>query len=293
MAILELKAGIPLAAVEPIEELLGELEEQRLMVLEDKPTARAWLMGYFESREQAQTAWKRLRGASPGGWFSGEPEIGELRDTDWRNSYRAHFKAWKFGRLHWVPEWERAGFVLPAGEEVLWLDPGMAFGTGNHETTRLVVERLVDFACMHGVKGRVIDAGCGSGILALSAAKLGFRKVMAFDNDPLAIEVSRENAERNGLGGCVEFFTGDLLAGLTGSRGELLLANIQADVLVRFARELCAAVTQGGQLVLSGILSHELEAVRAPFAAVAVDWRMESRALGEWADLVLTRPAGR
>jgi ribosomal protein L11 methyltransferase len=291
MAIHELKAGIPLAAIESIEEVLGELEEQRLMVLEDKPSARAWVMGYFESRDTAQAAWARLVGATRSGRPAGEPEIRELPATDRKNSYKAHFKAWKFGRLNWVPVWERAGFVLPAGEEVLWLDPGMAFGTGNHETTRLVVERLVNFAGKHGVGGRVIDAGCGSGILALSAAKLGFRNVAAFDSDPLTIEISRENAELNDLGGRVDFYPGDLVTGLAGRQAELVLANIQADVLMRFAPELCAAVAPGGQLVLSGILGLELATVRTKFAAVAVGWRGESRVLGEWADLALTRPA--
>jgi ribosomal protein L11 methyltransferase len=291
MAVHELKAGIPLAAIESIEEVLGELEEQRLMVLEDKPSAQAWVMGYFESRDAAQAAWARLVDATRSGRPAGEPEIRELPDTDWKNSYKAHFRAWKFGRLNWVPAWERADFVLPPGEEVLWLNPGMAFGTGNHETTRLVVERLVNFTGKNGTSGRVIDAGCGSGILALSAVKLGFKEVAAFDNDPLTIMVSRENAELNDLGGRVDFYEGDLVTGLAGRQAELVLANIQADVLVRFAPELCAAVAPGGQLVLSGILGQELEAVRIKFTPVAAGWRIASRTLGEWADLILTRPA--
>jgi len=290
MAIHELKAGIPLTAIQSLEELLGELEEQRLMVLEDKPSAQAWLVGYFESREAARTAWARLVGANRAGLPAGEPEIRELPDTDWKDSYKAHFKAWKFGRLNWVPVWERAGFVLPAGEEVLWLDPGMAFGTGNHATTRLVVERLVDFTGKSGVGGRVIDAGCGAGILALSAAKLGFQRVVAFDNDPVAIEVSEENAGLNGLGGQVDFYVGDLVTGLAGRQAELVLANIQADVLMRFVSELCAAVAPGGQLVLSGILGQELETVRAKFAAAAPGWSVDARVLGEWSDLVFEAP---
>ena len=218
--------------------------------------------------------------------------VRELPDEDWKNSYKAHFKAWKFGRLNWVPVWERETFVLPAGEEVLWLDPGMAFGTGNHETTRLCCERLALFAATNGNSVGVIDAGCGSGILALSAAKLGFGRVAGFDNDPEAIRVSEENAVLNGLAGRVEFYVGDLVTGFAGGRtAGLVLANIQADVLMRFVKELCAAVAPGGQLVLSGILSQELETVRAEFATLAMGWRVESRVLGEWADLALTRPA--
>jgi ribosomal protein L11 methyltransferase len=172
---------------------------------------------------------------------------------------------------------------------VLWLDPGMAFGTGNHETTRLVVERMVGIAARTGAQGRVIDAGCGSGILALSAVLLGYGNVAAFDNDAEAVRVSEENAELNGLSGRVEFYVGDLISGLAGRQAELVLANIQADVLMRFANELCAAVAAGGSLVLSGILSQELERVRTTFVALVPAWEIETRILGEWSDLTLTR----
>lgn len=290
MAVFELKAGVPLTAVPSLEDLLAEREEQRLMVVEDKPSGRAWLSGYFGSSAEARAAWQDLVAVTDAGWTKSEPEVRELPDEDWRNSYKAHFKAWKFGRLNWVPVWERETFVLPAGEEVLWLDPGMAFGTGNHETTRLVVERLVKFAAKHGVDGRVIDAGCGSGILALSAAKLGYRDIVAFDNDPEAVHVSEENAVLNDLAGRTKFFTGDLVGGLAGRQAELVLANIQADVLMRFARELLGAVAPGGQLVLSGILATELETVRVKFAAAAPGWNVDSRVLGEWSDSAFRRP---
>jgi ribosomal protein L11 methyltransferase len=291
MAIFELKTEVPLDALPALEELLAEREEQRLMVLEDKPSGRGWVTGYFESQAEATVAWQDLTGATDAPWTKAAPVVRELPDEDWKHSYKAHFKAWKFGRLNWVPVWERETFALPAGEEVLWLDPGMAFGTGNHETTRLCCERLALFAAAHGNSVRVIDAGCGSGILALSAAKLGFGQVAGFDNDPEAIRVSEENAVLNGLAGRIEFYVGDLVTGFAGGRtAGLVLANIQADVLMRFVKELCAAVEPGGQLVLSGILSQELEVVRAKFAARAVGWRVESRVLGEWADLALTRP---
>jgi ribosomal protein L11 methyltransferase len=291
MAIFQLKTQVPLDAAPALEELLAEREEQRLMVLEDKPSGRAWLTGYFESKAEATAAWRDLTEATDAPWTKAEPVVRELPDEDWKNSYKAHFKAWKFGRLNWVPVWERETFVLSAGEEVLWLDPGMAFGTGNHETTRLCCERLALYAGSRGNTGRVIDAGCGSGILALSAAKLGFGEIAAFDNDPLAVDVSKENAELNGLAGRVDFYVGDLVTGLAGRSAGLVLANIQADVLMRFMQELLAAVSPGGQLVLSGILGQELETVRLKFADLAVGWRVESRVLGEWADLALTRPA--
>jgi ribosomal protein L11 methyltransferase len=288
--VFEFKLEVALGAVPAIEDLLAEQEEQRLMLLEDKPSGRAWLTGYFETREAAQAVWRAFAPSLDPKWLAAEPELSELAEKDWKESYKEHFKAWQFGRLHWVPVWERETFRLPPGDEVLWLDPGMAFGTGNHETTRLVVERLVRFAAENGVEGRVIDAGCGSGILALSAVKLGYTRVAAFDNDPLAVDVSRENAALNGLAGGVDFYVGDLVTGMAGRQAELVLANIQADVLMRFAKELLGAVGPGGALVLSGILAGELAQVRELFAHLAPDWRVDTRVMGEWSDLVLQAP---
>jgi len=289
MAVFEFKVEIALGAVPAVEELLAGHEEQHLMVIEDKPSGRAWLTGYYESRAEAEAGWRRFAEMIDPEWLATEPGISELADKNWKESYKEHFKAWQFGRLHWVPVWERETFKLPAGEQVLWLDPGMAFGTGNHETTRLVVERLVRAAVKSVTRGRVIDAGCGSGILALSAVKLGFTQVAAFDNDPLAVDVSRENAELNQLAGKVDFYVGDLVTGLAGRQAELVLANIQADVLIKFAPQLVAAVAPEGVLVLSGILAGELAQVRAVFEALPPGWTTDSRVMGEWSDLVAVR----
>lgn len=289
MAVFEFKVEVALGAVPAIEDLLAEREERNLMVVEDKPSGRAWLTGYHESQIDAQAAWRGFAPLLDPEWLATEPELNELADKDWKESYKEHFKAWKFGRLHWVPVWERETFHLPPGEEVLWLDPGMAFGTGNHETTRLVVERLVKLAAERGVGGAVIDAGCGSGILALSAVKLGYSRVVAFDNDPLAVDVSRENAELNGLAGKVDFYVGDLVTGLAGRQAGLVMANIQADVLTKFAAQLLAAVAPGGALVLSGILAAELAQVREAFVTLAPGWKPDVRTLGEWSELTLAR----
>jgi ribosomal protein L11 methyltransferase len=135
-----------------------------------------------------------------------------------------------------------------------------------------------------------IDAGCGSGILAISAVKLGFRPVSGFDNDPEAVAVSRDNAQLNGTASEVDFFVGDLITGLQGRQADLVMANILANVLCQFASELVAAVAPGGWLVLSGILATEIDVVRETFARSAPGWAIESRTLGEWSDLRLIRP---
>ncbi len=289
MAIYEFKVEVALEAVNAIGDLIAESEELRLMLLEDKPSARAWITGYFESREEAAIAWGNLVPALESNWLLTEHALRELPDADWKNSYKVHFQRSSFGRLHWVPIWGKEAFHAPPGEMALWLDPGMAFGTGNHETTRLVAERLVAFAAANGIGGRVIDAGCGSGILALSAALLGFQRVAGFDNDPEAIRISEENAVLNTLEGRVEFFVGDLVTGFDGRQAELVLANIQADVLVHFTAQLLGAVAPRGQLVLSGILERELAQVREVFATAAPGWSVDTRVMGEWSDLMLER----
>lgn len=304
MELFEIKAEIPAFATDETDNVLLELGVEGWSLLEDAIAKRAWVVGVFASAEEADTRWEELRPMLPAEPLS-EPERRALGDRDWKDSYKAHFKAWQFGRLHWVPVWEKETYALPAGDVAIWLDPGLAFGTGNHETTRLCIERLTaldasdkgqgasaksDAAKVKKQTARVIDAGCGSGILALSAAKLGYRHVEAFDNDPEAVRVSEENAAMNGAAGAVKFFVGDLVSGLSGRSAEIVLANIQADVLMRFAKELTGAVAPGGVLILSGILAHENEQVRRAFAEAVPGWAVEARVMGEWSDVLLKRP---
>jgi ribosomal protein L11 methyltransferase len=288
--LVEIKVELAFEAAESVSDLLSEREEDRWSVVEDVILTRAWLVGIFETVQQANRSWSDLMAA--GGLAVPEtgPQIRVLPESEWRDSYKAHFRAWKFGRLHWVPVWEKETFQLPPGDAVLWLDPGLAFGTGNHETTRLCVERMVEYA-LRDVKGRsLIDAGCGSGILALSAAKLGFSEVEGFDNDVEAVRVSRENAMANGLETNVQFHVADLNRGLAGKRADVVVANILANILTHHANVLLNAVRPGGTLVLSGILAHESEAVANCFASLAPTWTCQSRRLGEWSDVVLLRP---
>jgi ribosomal protein L11 methyltransferase len=311
MELVEIRADIPVNKVEAVEEALLEAGRERWSVWQDVIAQRAAIVGIFPSETEALADWREVeRLVIAAGIPEGAvPAVRTLAEQDWRDSYKEHFRAWSFGTLHWVPTWERETFRLPPGHAVLWLDPGLAFGTGNHETTRLCCERLVALAEEFGVRNlevgnqgaqvgsskvghglRVIDAGCGSGILALSAALLGFREVAGFDNDPDAVRVSQENAVANGLADQVEFFVGDLTGGLRGRKAEIVLANIQADVLVHHAEDLVAAVAPGGTLVLSGILAKENSETRTAFEKVTPGWTINARTMGEWSDVVLTRP---
>lgn len=299
MSLFELKLEIAPEAVEAADNVLLEYGSANWSAFENIISRKAWLVGVSTDeallRRECEDLTPLLAGA--GVRVQGHAELRALADADWRDSYKAHFHAWQFGRLHWVPVWQRSSFILPPGHAVLWLDPGLAFGTGNHETTRLCIERLVAIDGRLADRGwthdtaRVIDAGCGSGILALSAALLGFQQVAGFDNDPEAVRVSEDNATLNGLAGRVQFTTGDLVSGLAGRAAEIVIANIQSDVLERFARELVGAVVPGGTLILSGILAAERDHVRAAFGAVCPAAKIDSRVMGEWSDVVLEIPA--
>jgi ribosomal protein L11 methyltransferase len=292
MELWESRIEIPIAATEAVDLALLESGFGGWSLLEDAVAKRAWIVGIFPGEAEASARWAELEPALPEGTI-GIFEPRRLPDADWKNSYREHFKAWTFGRLHWVPVWERGSFQLPPGHLVLWLDPGMAFGTGNHETTRLCIERLVEFESdLPGGAAnlRIVDAGCGSGILALSACLLGSRDVSGFDNDPEAVRVSIENAELNGLGSRVRFTVAGLPDGLGDAGADIVLANIQADVLALNARALASAVAPGGLLAMSGILASEVGKVREAFAPVAPGWASDSRVIGEWCDLALLRP---
>ncbi len=280
--------------VELVDSTIIERGDDRWSLFEDVRAGRAWLIGVFPDESAARAGWRELRPQLPRGVLR-PPEWRELAEVDWRESYKAHFKAWHCGRLHWVPEWERATYRLTRGQVAVYLDPGLAFGTGNHETTRLCCRRLVDVACGLTPRARrtwrVIDAGCGSGILAISAAKLGCRQIFAFDNDPEAAAIARENTRRNRVASVVRISTGGLAEQLRRRQADLVLANIQADVLVANAEDLLRAVAPGGQLVLSGILASERPMVRERFAVVRAGARLHSRTLGEWADLRISVPA--
>jgi ribosomal protein L11 methyltransferase len=293
MDLWEIRMEIPPAAAESTEQLLLETGNGAWSLLEDAIAKRAWVVGVFATAEEAGQSTTELLATLPAGVAAPVPPR-HLPDSDWKHSYRVHFKPWAFGRLHWVPVWERETYPLPPGHAVLWLDPGMAFGTGNHETTRLCIERLVEYerGLQPGDAAQlsVLDAGCGSGILALSAYLLGFRTVLGFDNDAEAVRVSLENAALNHLDGKVRFQTAGLPAGLGSGDTDVVLANIQSDILVRFAEALAGAVAPGGMLAMSGILATEAQVVQAAFAPLTGGWSLDSRALGEWCDVCLRRP---
>lgn len=219
--------------------------------------------------------------ASLPGYRPAPPQIQLIGEEDWAGSWKAHFKPLPIGRrLLILPTWEQ-----PAAAEqrqVVTLDPGMAFGTGGHETTRLCLECLetiLDALQPHCPDPALLDLGTGSGILAIAAAKLGVRTIEAVDIDPQAVLVAEENCALNGVADQVHCSVTPLEQ-LNGSY-HLILANILAEELVRLAPHLLERLQPEGYLVLSGILGERERYVIDGFAPYPLQLEAVT-ADGEW-----------
>lgn len=297
MPLFQITVPVSADCVESLEDLLFEIDDGHWNIYFDQIAKQGQATGIFEEMEEALETWSWQKPLFEEILGSVEANFGELPDRDWKDSYKDHFKAWSFEGLHWVPIWERENFQLSPGDAVVWLDPGMAFGTGNHETTRLCIESLIEYlkgcrALARNSGGLTCcDAGCGSGILAISARMLGVSEVYGFDNDPDAIRVSIENTSLNGLGGQIDFQVGDLESGFKNRKFDVVLANILASVLMQFPRRLLGAVKPGGRLILSGILASEAPEVTQCFSleqqALGLNAVISSHALGEWTRVVI------
>ena len=245
------------------------------------------IVGYFESAEDAAAAYKEVRKNFK--TLPAEYSSEEIFDCDWQNEYKKYLTSWQCRSLHWVPLWERETYALPQGHKAFFFDAGLAFGTGDHPTTRLCAIRMMDFLdkAKDPSKISLIDAGCGSGILAISAKMLGAGSVYGFDKDPEAVRVSLENAKINNVSG-VEFAEAGIDDWLKGRTCDILIANIQADILQIYASELISGVKSGGILVLSGILACENEAVKSAFlkAGGGKIKSADTAIMGEWSDIL-------
>jgi ribosomal protein L11 methyltransferase len=210
-----------------------------------------------------------------------------VAEDEWRDAWKKHFRVDHVTpRLVIVPSWEP--HEPAAGEILLDLDPGRAFGTGAHASTRLCLRELDAIA---RPVARFLDVGTGSGILSIAAAKLHPSATgVAIDNDPIAVDAARENLERNGVAARVEA-SGRPLEELEGVF-DLVLANIQADVLEPLAPALAARVAPGGILLLSGLLAPQTSGMAAIYAREGVELaaRRVSVEDPDWAALVFLRP---
>lgn len=217
------------------------------------------------------------------------PTVNAVNTEDWSSSWKVHFKPLRVGkRLLIVPTWETV--EESADDLVIRIDPGMAFGTGGHETTRLCLE-LLESIMESGpllMTPSLLDLGTGSGILAMAASLLGAGRILALDIDPDAIDVARENLALNELSDQIECGT-EPLESLT-ENFDIILANILAEELVRLAPHLTERLNNGGSLILSGILTEKESLILQGFASQPLVYSKTVRT-GDWVAMLYRKAA--
>jgi ribosomal protein L11 methyltransferase len=302
---LELSVAADIEAVEAVAEILGrgapagtsvepafELTDEGLGAKVD-PSRPAIVRAYLPAGDRGTADRVAAEAAEALGHLQafGLRPIGELttrivNEADWAEAWKAHFPVLRVGRRVVIrPTWRRHR-RLPE-DVVLALDPGMAFGTGLHPTTRLclaAVESLADRGRLAGA--RVLDVGCGSGILAIAALKLGAEAALGVDTDAIAVAATTANAARNRLARRLRAREGSLPSG-EGPFG-VVLANLIASVLVTLSLALRDELSQGGILLASGIFVDREADVRRAFEAVGLDV-VDRSAEGEWVALEAVR----
>jgi ribosomal protein L11 methyltransferase len=209
-----------------------------------------------------------------------------VRDGAWAEAWKRHFPVLRVGLIVIRPSWRE--YRPRIGEVVINLDPGMAFGTGQHETTRMCLLALEE-RVQHGM--RVLDVGCGSGILSIAAACLGAERVDALDIDPAAVAATKENTARNAVDGVVQVAEGSLgeawpFAAPAVGRYDLVLANLSSRLVQELAALLVDALAPGGVALVSGLIAEHEPACRAPLERAGARVT-ESRSDGEWRLLVV------
>ena len=302
---LELSVAADVEAVEAVSEILsrfapgGATVEPAFELVEDglgarlDPTRPSIVRAYVPARDAAAAERAADAAAAALGHLQafGLRTIGELttrlvNEADWAEAWKAHFPVLRVGRRLVIrPTWLEHD---PAPDDVvLDLDPGMAFGTGLHPTTRLcliALEWLADRGRLRNA--RVLDVGCGSGILAIAAAKLGAASVVGVDVDPIAVEATLANAATNGLAGRISARLGSLPSGEPPF--DVVSANLIAGLLVELAPALATELRPGGELVSSGIFMEREADVRSAFATARLDVG-ETWDEGDWVALAAVR----
>jgi ribosomal protein L11 methyltransferase len=272
-------AEIPRGCADPLAEALAA-EGLSAAVWEDHGGGPDRIEVFLERPAAAGAAAAALKRAGAACGLVLRPRRRRLPARDWRESWKRFFRATRVSpRLVVCPPWEDRR--PEGGERVVVIEPGMSFGTGLHATTRSCLRMLDELAAGGEAAGDVLDLGCGSGILAIAACKLGFGAVRGIDNDPEAVRAARANAVLNGVR--AEF----RLAGLEEPAGVppagIVVANILAETLCRQAPAVAAAVrpVRGHALILSGILATQYRGVAATYERLGFE-EVASLPEGEW-----------
>lgn len=236
-------------------------------------TSQLAAVGYFDTPLAAEHAKQKVGGT-----------IEIITEDVWRDRWKDYFKPTQVGERLWVlPPWEVDSFPLPEGALPIVIDPGQAFGTGTHETTRLVLRELEQEV---KAGASVLDLGCGSGILSIGALKLKSGPVLGLDIDDESMEASAENTERNGVGAMFQAER-TALANLEDDLVfDLVLANIETRILVPIAQDIISRVADHGTLILSGILKDEEDTIRIAFSELNF---IRQNGDGEWIAMVYAK----
>jgi ribosomal protein L11 methyltransferase len=246
--------------------------------VESRPDARVALTASFADDPSIERRVREALSSIPGA--SLRPL--DLPEVDWVARFRAEFRAFEAAGFQFVPAWEPG--AIPSSR-VLIVDPGRAFGTGTHQTTRLCLELLAEESARRPL-GRVLDVGAGTGLLAVAALRLGAPLAVAVDLDPEATASSALHARLNDVPLAV--LQGDGGRAIRPHAVDLVLANLMAPLLIERAGELRSLCAKGATLILSGLLAEDVEAVSAAYAFGAIEHRLDR----EWAALRVRLPEG-
>jgi ribosomal protein L11 methyltransferase len=225
--------------------------------LNDIPEGQAIVQGYFAEHNDIEALVAEFQaivanfpeeiGVDPA---PNEWSVREVKEEDWATNWKQYYKPVRISKTLTIkPTWE--DYTPEPNEKVIELDPGMAFGTGTHETTALCLRTIEK----HIAQGdRVVDVGTGSGILAIAAAKLGANEVIAIDLDPVAVSSAKENVALNGMSELVDVRLGDLLATPIDGPVDVIVANILADIILSFVQDVVTVLKPGGLYIVSGVI---------------------------------------
>ncbi len=242
--------------------MYGDLVDESILNA-DKEHASVSLFVPSEKNLEEYIAFVRERLAALS--IEADIELKGHNEQDWENSWKQYYAPIPLGRITIVPAWQKDEYKISDGEIPVYMDPGMAFGTGTHETTRLVI-KLLEKYMREG--DDVLDVGTGSGILSICAAKLGAGKVFACDLDPVAVKVSRENVRDSGMTN-IECGVSDLLKSVKKTDGgyRVVMANIVADIIMRLNPDIKAYMSEDGVYIISGIIMPRADEVKASLDA--------------------------
>lgn len=230
----------------------------------------------------------RIEALRDAGIEVGETSIQSLPvpKEDWSESWKRHFEDLAIGERLWIrASW--SADAVPDGRIAVTLDPGLSFGTGRHATTKFCLESIEALSTAGRVE-TLLDVGCGSGLLAIAGARLGARRVVAFDNDPDAVKSAIENGVRNGLAGDVDWSVGSVETFEPDAPFDLVCANLVFSLVQANAERLVRWARPGGSVVVAGILVEQFDDVIQTFEGLG--WSLgDSRSEGEWRSGLFSR----